>query len=77
MCLPLSLAQNAPLKKGNTKKDVRLALGCFEFLNRVYHSFLAPFTGLRNKHTKVKNYLLLTSEGEKPEKRQKIVKIHF
>ena len=32
---------------------------------------------LQNKHTKVKNYLLLTKEGGKPEKRQKIVKIHF
>ena len=31
----------------------------------------------QNKYTKVKNYLLLTSEGGKPEKRQKIVKIHF
>jgi len=32
---------------------------------------------IQNKHTKVKNYLLLTKEGGKLEKRLKIVKIHF
>ena len=40
------------------------------------HDFVLRNILSQNKHTKVKNYLLLTNEGGKPEKRQKIVKIH-
>ena len=50
-------------------------------LIRKIHEFVLRNILNQNKHTKVKDYLLLTNEGEKTgkkktEKRQKIVKIH-